>query len=716
MPVVPAYKNARLPVEARVDDLLARMTLPEKIGQMMQLNGQIDPVGTVREFQPASLLHILGERLERAMDAAARTRLGIPLLIGEDGIHGHSFHSGATIFPTQLAMAASWDLELLERVARTTAVEMAATGAHWTFSPVLCLTRDQRWGRTGETFGEDPYLIAEFGAAMIRGYQGDGLDDPTAVLACAKHYAGYSETQGGRDASEADISRRKLRSFFLPPFERAVRAGCKTFMTGYQSMDGLPSTANHWLLRQVLKGEWGFDGILVTDWDNVARLCYEQRIAPSMVEAAVIAVRCGNDLIMATPSFFEAARTAVERGWLEGAEIDEIVRRVLRLKFRMGLFEDPRRPDAKRSREVIACAAHRELNLQMACSSVVLLANDGLLPLDAAAWPKIAVVGPNADNPLAQLGDWSLGSPQYGAEHGTHPRSSIVTLLDGMRARFGQAITTEFALADLVIVAVGDDLDRIGETKSTASLELPSDQRALLDGVAASGKPFVVALVASKPQILPPSAQRANAILACFNPGMLGGTAFAKLIAGDINPSAKLTISYPRHVGQQPVFYSQVRGQHGDRYADMTQEPLFAFGHGLSYSHYEYRDLRIPKPLVAPGESVEFEVEVQNRGDRDGTEIVQVYLSDLVTSVTWVNKSLVAFARVALRSGESRTIRFNLPYERLSLVNAYEQRVVEPGEFELLVGGSSRDDELLRARFRVSGSDFSFDWIPGVAR
>lgn len=711
-----AYKDPQLPIEARVDDLLSRMTLPEKIGQMLQLNGQVDAVRVVKEFQPGSLLHILGEPLADAMDAAARTRLGIPLLVGEDGIHGHSFQRGATIFPTQLAMAASWDPELLEQVAKVTAKEMAATGAHWTFSPVLCLTRDQRWGRTGETFGEDPYLIGELGAAMIRGYQGRGLDDPDAVLACAKHYAGYSETQGGRDASEADISRRKLRSFFLPPFERAVRAGCMTFMTGYQSMDGLPSTANHWLLQQVLKGEWGFEGILVTDWDNVARLCEEQRIAPSLVEAAVIAVRCGNDLMMATPGFLDAARTAVERGWLEEREIDGVVRRILRLKFRMGLFEQPRRPNPSRAQELIGCEAHRNLCLRAARESIVLLANDGLLPLDSAALRQLAVIGPNADDPLAQLGDWSLGSPQYGPEYGTHPRRCTVTMLDGIRTRFGASVSSETGGADLLIVVVGDNLDGIGECKSTATLELPRDQIALLDSVAARGTPFLLVLVASKPQVLPASALKANAIVACFNPGMLGGAALAEILAGDVNPSGKLTISYPRHVGQQPVFYSQVRGQHGDCYADLTQAPLFSFGHGLSYTRFVYRDLRLCSSRIEADETLKFEVELQNVGERDGTEIVQVYLSDLITSVTWVNKSLVAFARVALRAGETRRLEFSLPCEQLALVNAYDERVVEAGEFELQVGGSSRDETLLRARFRVAGEDFSFEWIPGVTR
>ncbi|MGC4070590.1 MAG: glycoside hydrolase family 3 N-terminal domain-containing protein [Polyangiaceae bacterium] len=717
MPTPLPYRDPELPIEVRVSDLLSRMTLPEKIGQMMQLNGQIDPVETIEKYQPGSLLHILNEPLEAAMDAAERTRLGIPLLIGEDGIHGHSFHAGATIFPTQLALAASWDIELLEQVARITAREMALTGAHWTFSPVLCLTRDQRWGRTGETFGEDPYVIAELGAAMIRGYQGDGLNDPTAVLACAKHYAGYSETQGGRDASEADISRRKLRSFFLPPFERAARQGCMTFMTGYQSMDGLPSTANHWLLRQVLKEEWGFRGILVTDWDNVARLHYEQRIAPSMVEAAVIAVRCGNDLVMATPSFFEAAQEAVRRGLLEEREIDEVVRRILALKFAMGLFENPRRPSAPAAQSVIGCEAHRAIALRAARESIVLLKNDGLLPLAADRYGSIAVLGPNADNCLAQLGDWSLGSSQYPARFGQQPRECTVTILDGIRARAGNCEVVDNAeQAELTVVVVGDSLPYIGETRSTATLELQNGQVELIESIAASGKPFILVLVASKPQVLPPAALSANAIIECFNPGMLGGTALAEILFGDQNPSGKLTISYPRHVGQQPIFYGQIRGQHGDTYADLTQEPLFPFGHGLSYTTFEYSNLRILTPMVKRGQSVELELQVANIGSRDGVEIVQVYLSDLVTSVTWVDRSLVAFARVPLRLGECTTVHFSIAYDQLSLVNAFEQRVVEPGEFELTIGGSSAATGRLEGRFVVEGEAFSYSWIPGVAR
>lgn len=308
------YRDATLPIPERIEDLLSRMTLPEKVGQMMQLDSRDGVDGLVADYHVGSILHTSPETLNRAIDLAEQTRLGIPLLVGEDCIHGHSFWPGATIFPTQLGMAATWDADLVERAARVTAVEVSATGIHWTFSPVLCITRDLRWGRVSETFGEDPFLIGELGSAMVRGYQGDGLDDPTAILACAKHFAGYSETQGGRDASEADISRRKLRSWFLPPFERVAREGCRTFMIGYQSMDGVPITANRWLLDDVLRGEWGYTGTLITDWDNVGRMVWEQEVCADVAEASARAVTAGNDLVMTTPGFFQGAQDAIAVG------------------------------------------------------------------------------------------------------------------------------------------------------------------------------------------------------------------------------------------------------------------------------------------------------------------------------------------------------------------------------------------------------------------
>lgn len=719
----PRYRNPRLPVEERCADLLGRMTLKEKIGQLMMHDARPDDLSFVQERQPGSVLHILGEKLDQAMVLASRTRLGIPLLVGEDCIHGHSFWKGATIFPTQLALSSSWSPELLEKVARVTAREASATGIHWTFSPVLCLTRDLRWGRVGETFGEDPHLIGELGVAMIRGYQGRGLDDPEGLLATAKHYAGYSETQGGRDASEADLSRRKLLSYFLPPFEKAARQGAMTFMTGYQAIDGLPSTINRWLLREVLKNEWGFKGVLVTDWDNVGRLVYEQCVCPDYVSAAIAALRAGNDISMTTPRFLEGALEAVQSGRLREEEVDDPCRRFLELKFRMGLFENPRRPSPERAAAAIATAEHKSINLEAARKSLILLQNKGVLPLRPEGRPlRLAVLGPNADDDLPQLGDWSLGSPQHPPEAGKHPRACTTTVLDGLRQLAPEGVQVDYApgcsvvsqdlsgldaavslaaAADVLVAVVGDALAFTGETLSTATLELQGGQLALLEKLGSLGKPLIVVLVNTKPLVLPPAAVAADAIIEAFCPGMEGGRAVAELIYGQLNPSGKLSVSIPRHVGQQPVFYSQVRGQHGDRYADLTQEPLFSFGHGLSYTRFGYDRFLIENPRIKPGETLRFSVEVCNRGELAGDEIVQVYLSDLVTSVTWVNHALKAFARVSLKPGEKRVVDFELPYEELALVDAEGRRVVEPGDFALRVGPSSRLKDLLELRFSV---------------
>lgn len=712
-----AYLNPNLSIEERVNHLLGMMTLEEKVGQLMLWDARGEDLSFINTRQPGSVLHILGDKITRAMDMAARNRLAIPLLVGEDGIHGHSFWKGATIFPTQLAMASSWNPELLEKVARVTAEEMTPTGIHWTFSPVLCLSRDLRWGRTGETFGEDPYLIGEFASAMIRGYQGNGLNDPKAVLATAKHYAGYSETQGGRDSSEADLSRRKLRSYFLPPFNCAVKAGAMAFMTGYQSIEGQPSTVNRWLLVEVLKEEWGFNGVVVTDWNNVGRMVEEQKICANYVEAAVLALRAGNDIIMTTPEFYEGAIEAVTIGKLDEAEIDAPCARMLALKFRMGLFEDPRRPDLERAAIEISCEDHSAANLDAARQSLILLQNDGLLPLDTSKIKTIAVIGPNGDDDMSQLGDWCLGSSQHPAEAGKQPREKTTTVLDGIRALAPSGSTIFFEKgcsiidedlsgipsavetankSDVVIAVVGDHLKFIGETNSTATLELQGGQIALLDALEKTGKPIVLVLVNSKPLVLPASAKRANAILEGFNSGMEGGRALAEALFGLLNPSGKLTISIPIHVGQQPVFYSQVRGQHGDTYADLTQEPLFPFGHGLSYTHYRYSNLHLKTPVLKHGQSAIFSVDVENKGNREGFEIVQVYVADVVTSATWVNKALKSFARVALAAGEKKTIEFELPFESFEIVNAEAKSVVETGEFELLVGTSSRVSDLLK--------------------
>ncbi len=753
-----AYRDPALPVADRVADLLARMTPAEKVGQMMQLDARGDLDAMVQETHVGSILHTSPERVLRSHELTAATRLGIPLLVGEDCIHGHSFWEGATIFPTPLGMAASWDPALLERVARVTAVEVAATGIHWTFSPVLCIARDLRWGRVGETFGEDPFLIGELASAMVRGYQGEGLDDPTAILATAKHFAGYSEAQGGRDAAEADISRRKLRSWFLPPFERVAREGCRTFMLGYQTTDGVPITINDWLLTDVLRGEWGYTGTLITDWDNVGRMVWEQQVMPDHAHAAAAAVKAGNDLVMTTPQFFEGALEAIATGLLAESDLDAAVGRILTLKFELGLFEDPRRPDADRIAAVVGAPEHRALNLEVARRSLVLLRNDGTLPLaggleaDAGgralasgAARRVAVVGPLADDVQAHLGDWAASSGQAGFTDGA-ARHLTTTVLDGLRAhvpadwsvthergadiltvgpdpagaffpdgqptapvviptppdadRIAAAVAAARA-SDYVVAVVGDQIELVGEARSTATLNLIGGQNALLDALAATGTPLVVVLLASKPLVLPDSVADAPLLWAA-NPGMAGGRAIAELLLGLIEPSGRLPISFARHVGQQPTYYNQIRGQHGRRYADLTQDPAFAFGEGLSYTTIAYSDLTLQRADLAADDTIVAEVTLTNTGDRPALETVQAYVSDLVTSASWADQELKEYRRATVAPGASQRVRLEVPVAACSLVDARGERVVEPGAFELRVGPSSRREAQLAARFTVS--------------
>ena len=408
-----------------------------------------------------------------------------------------------------------------------------------------------------------------------------------------------------------------------------------TFMTGYQSMEGVPSTANRWLLTEVLKDEWGFRGVVVTDWDNVGRLIYEQQVCATFADAAIVALRAGNDIIMTTPMFYEGALEAVHTGRLAEAEVDAPCARLLALKFRMGLFENPRRPDLDRAAVEVSRPEHRAVNLAAARQSLVLLLNNGLLPLDPVTVKSIAVIGPNADDDLQQLGDWSLGSFQHPPEAGKQPREKTTTVLDGIQALAPSGTVISYQrgcsivngdlsgipaavaaaqAADVVVAVVGDHLHFIGETQSTATLELQGGQVALLDALSATGKPLVVLLINSKPLVLPPSARRSAAILEAFNPGMEGGRALAEVLFGLVNPSGELTISFPVHVGQPPVFYSQVRGQHGDRYADLTQEPLFPFGYGLSYTRYRYSNLRLAAPTFPHGQVAMVFVDVENTG------------------------------------------------------------------------------------------------------
>ena len=767
------YLNPSLPIAQRVGDLLGRMTLEEKVGQMMQLDartGELDELIVKRHV--GSILHTSPDNLVRAAQIVRNeTRLGIPLLVGDDCIHGYSFWPGATIFPSQLGMACSWDARKVEEAARITAEEVACTGVHWTFSPVLCIGRDTRWGRIDETFGEDPVLIGELASAMVKGYQkraqaGDAFDED-AILACAKHFAGYSYTQGGRDASEADLTKRALESWFLPPFERVAKEGCATFMLGYEAIDGTPVTFNKWLLSDKLRGEWDYHGTLVTDWDNVGRAVWEQHIKPDYETASADAVKAGNDLIMTTPGFYEGAIDAVNSGMLDESLIDDAVARLLTLKFQLGLFENPRLPDRERISATIGTDAHMQANLELARESVVLLRNNDVLPLsiaDAEMPRRIAVVGPLADDAQNQLGDWAGNSGQVPWMPEGQPREMVTTVLDGVRelapdgcdvvvarganvvelvpdpegelfpdgqprpniavaAPLDEALLDEAEVvarsADAVIAVVGDVVQLTGETCSTATLELLGGQNQLLERMVSvareTHKPLVVVLISSKPQVLPPciigtngvivdesATEGLGAFLWAANPGMQGGRAIAEIIFGMTEPSGRLPITFPRHAGQLPVFYNEIRGQHGDRYADLTQDPAFAFGEGLSYTTFAYGE-----PCITNGaeftaqDAVHVEIDLTNTGARTGTEVVQLYISDVVTSYTWACKELKDFRRVTLEPGETARVAFDLPVSACTIVNGDAERIVESGEFEILIGHSSRYSDLHTTIFNV---------------
>ena len=768
------YKNPELPTEERIADLLGRMTLEEKVGQMMQLDarsGDLDDL--IVNKHVGSILHTSPSDLPKAVETVnTKTRLGIPLVIGDDCIHGYSFWPGATIFPEQLGMATTWDSEKVQAAGRATAEEVSTTGVHWTFSPVLCIARDTRWGRVGETFGEDPYLIGEMASSIVKGYQGGAkAGEPLAkdaILACAKHFAGYSETQGGRDASEADLSHRKLESWFLPPFERVAKEGCGTFMLGYESIEGVPVTFNKWLLSDRLRGAWNYQGTLITDWDNVGRSVWEQKVKPDYVQAAADAVKSGNDLVMTTPKFYEGAIEAVKTGLLDESLIDAAVARILALKFRLGLFEDPRLPDQERINAVIGSEEHQQLNLEVAREAVALLKNNGSLPFNAAGAKRIAVVGPLADDAQTQLGDWAGSSGQINWMPDGHPREMITTVLDGFkqlspegcevvysrganivdlvpdpegefypdgqpRPKIGVSAKLDRALldeavenarqSDLIVAVVGDVIQAIGEGCSTATLELLGGQNALIDALSnvarETGKPFVVVLVSSKPQVLPASvigtngvivdetpAEGTSALLWAPSPGMKGGQAIAEIILGETEPSGRLPITFPRHAGQLPVYYNQIRDQHGNRYADLTQDPAFAFGEGLSYTTFEYGEptvTNVPESgAFGETDTVHAEITLTNTGDRKGTEVVQLYIGDIVTSYSWTDRELKAFQRVELEPGESETVAFDIPVSDCTIVDSEANRIVEPGEFEVLIGHSSRREDLKRTTFTVA--------------
>lgn len=692
--------------DKKTESLLSQMTLEEKVAQMQQLSANATPAEIFKVFKEqgeiGSYLHVLGKETGEYLESAENSRLKIPPIFGIDAIHGHALLKGATVFPSQLAMACSWNEELVEKVGEVTAREVAADGLNWVFSPVLCLGRDLRWGRIDETFGEDALLSSRLGTAIIKGYQKDGL-----VAACAKHYLGYGEATGGRDSYDTEISERKAREVFLKPFKAAVEAGCMTFMTAYGSIDGTPLTISHRYLTEILKEEYGFDGFVVTDWENFRSLVNGQKAFESMDEACVEGVAAGNDMSMNSYEFYTALVNAVKEGRIEESVIDDAVRRILRVKARLGLLdgEKPERP----AREIIGCEEHQKLNYQVAVESTVLLKNDGILPLKDAK--KIAVIGPNADDVRAQYGDWTYFT-HPNAKPWETPKDGVYTILKGIKEVYQDSEITyakgcsvndndsdemmDEALevasqADAVIVVVGDNLSQNGEGKDRANLNVSGRQNELLKRLKELGKPVICVLVNGKPLILNEVEKYADAIVETFNGGDMSGLAVAKLLKGEENFSGKLPISFPNDSAATPCYYNQYDYWHGGRYIDASSFGNYPFGFGLSYSKFTYSDVKLSKTQAKAGEKVTLTVEVKNGSEVDGAEVVQLYFKDKICKIVTPIRTLLDFKRVYVPANESRIVDFEIPTENLGYYDQDCKYVVDAGEFEFYISGDGKN-------------------------
>lgn len=704
-------------LEKRVDSVLSLMTLQEKIGQMNQINASGAPTGplvnnssdleSIREGRVGSLLNLAGARRTReAQEMAVNdSRLGIPLLFGLDVIHGYR-----TIFPIPLAEACTWEPALAEQSARIAATEASAHGLHWTFAPMVDIARDPRWGRVMEGSGEDPYLGSMFAAARVRGFQGTDLSSPNTILSCAKHYAAYGAAEGGRDYNTVDISERTLRDVYLRPFLAARKAGAGTFMNAFNEIAGVPSTGNSFLVNQVLKGEWNFDGFVVSDWGSVAEMI-THGVAADPADAARIALKAGCDMEMVSGCYIDHLDSLVQAGTVDEKLIDDAVRRILREKFRLGLFDDPYRYcDSTRQATEVLTGENRQRAREVARKSIVLLKNEGMLLPLSKEMRTIAVIGPLADSHDAPLGNWrAMGR-----------RTDVVSILDGIReaagtrtrilyeegckvddpSREGFAKAVRAARsADVVVAVVGENAFMSGEARSRAYIDLPGVQQDLLRALHETGTPVVVVLENGRPLVLNWTREHVPAIVEAWHLGIEEGHAVADVLFGETNPSGKLVISFPYAVGQIPVYYDHKNTGRpttpGDpwtsRYLDIPNEPLFPFGYGLSYTDFEYSKLQLDKKEIGFGDVLTVSVVVKNTGGMAGDETVQLYVRDLVGSVTRPVLELKGFQKVSLEPGASATVEFKLTSDDLAFWNADMEFTAEPGDFKVFTGPNSAD-------------------------
>ncbi|WP_225035124.1 beta-glucosidase BglX [Winogradskyella sp. SM1960] len=722
--------NKNITIDQKVDSLLALMTIEEKVGQMNQYNGFWDVTGPAPEGGSAeqkyehlrkglvgSMLSVRGVKEVRAVQkiAVEETRLGIPLIIGFDVIHGYK-----TLSPIPLAEAASWDLEAIKTSASVAAAEASASGINWTFAPMVDIGRDPRWGRVMEGAGEDPFLGSKIAVARVQGFQGDDLAAPNTIAACAKHFAAYGFAEAGKEYNTVDIGTSTLHNIVLPPFKAAVDTGVRTLMNSFNELNGVPVTGSSYLQRDILKGKWNFEGFVLSDWASIFEMISWGH-AKDKREAAKLAATAGSDMDMEGNVYVQELAQLVKDGVVEEAIIDDAVKRILRVKFELGLFEDPfRYCDEEREKETIGNPAHHEAVLDMAKKSIVLLKNENqLLPLKKEG-QKIALMGDLADDKSSPLGSWRIASDD----------ETGVSVLEGMQAYKGNTLTyvrgaevaTEqttflkevplnttdtsgFAEAvrvaktvDVVVMVLGEFGFQSGEGRSRTDLQLPGVQQELLEAVYKANPNIVLVLNNGRPLAITWADENIPSIVEAWQLGTQTGNAVAQVLYGDYNPSGKLPMTFPRNVGQVPIYYNYKNtGRPIDKddnvfwshYSDVENTPLYPFGHGLSYTNFSYSDLELNGNTFALEDDVNVSVNVTNTGTIDGKEVVQLYIRDLVGSITRPVKELKGFELVEIRAGETKTINFTLNKETLGFYNNNGDFIIEPGDFKVFVGGSS---------------------------
>ena len=725
------YKNPKANIEDRINDLLNRMTLDEKIGQMQQNtfgNVTDEVLEDVKKGNAGSFLNTGGiEEKTKLQKAALESRLGIPLIFGRDVIHGFK-----TMLPIPLGQAASWNPELVEKGAKMAAREAAEDFVHWTFAPMLDISRDPRWGRIAESCGEDPFLTSKIGIAMVNGFQGKDISDPNSIAACAKHYVGYGAAEGGKDYNTTLIPEGELRNIYLKPFQAVVNNGIATVMSAFNDLNGVPTSGNSFTLKKVLRDEWKFDGFVVSDWGSIDELI-PHGYAKDGYEAALKAASAGVNMEMVSKNYVTNLKDIVESGKISEMWIDELVKGILRIKFKMGLFEQPFR---KITKDLTTLSEqNKEIAKQITLESIVLLQNeDNFLPLDKSKIKKLAIVGPLADAPWDQLGCWTVdGKPEntitpltaikneYGNSIEINYCKGLETTRSNSNELFNKSIET-VNKSDAAILFLGEDQLLSGETHSRAFITLPGIQEQLIKELAKTGKPLVLVIMAGRSLTFGDLTGDVKSILYAWHPGTMGGPALADIIFGKVSPSGKLPVTMPRTVGQIPLYYNhkntgrppapnqlgRVLGTpenpegYASYYLDVDFTPAYYFGYGLSYAEFEYSDLKLSSDKIGMNDKLEISVNVKNTGDVEAKETVQLYIHDLFGSITRPVKELKGFEKISLKPGEIKNVKFTITAEDLKFYDINMNYTAEAGDFDLFVGSSANNNDLLKAKFTLN--------------